>query len=327
MLMSLSDRWIFLAHGKAASTSFETTFGNKCEIASGNNRSGGRHPVTGGSGKHVRYETFVENFEGFFNRYLPIEHYFTFGIIREPMKRLRSLYRFWTRPEEKEENQLPGIDTFEQFVDHIVNNRLIGERFRTPSQYWFFMNKNEQISINYLVRMEEMYDSLEKMKEISGLDFTEVASTVRNATKREAKPVDLGVQRAVEEHFAQDYELYEKTDRLLKEWDRSGDLNVEVALRWMARQGNRFEIAGSLLFKTRLRLQNDRQFSISKLLANIDGREPPEGIVLPKGRYKTALEAEEGRKAGSAEAIKPLASPVETRRKEPDVDRVRSEAN
>lgn len=293
MLMSLSQRYIFLAHGKAASTSFETTFGNDCEIASGNNRSAGRHPVTGGSGKHVNYQSFLENFDGFFNRFLPIEHYFVFGIMREPMRRLHSLYRFWTRPEEREENRLPGVENFGQFIDHIVNNKLIGERHRVPSQYSFFMDKDERISINYLVRMEEMWDSLEKMREISGLDFTKVASTVRNATKPSAKPVDPGIQRMVEEYFAQDYELYERdTDRLLSEWDRSGNINVEIAMRWMARAGNRFELAGSLLFKTRLRLQNDRSFSISELMAIIDGREPPDGIKLPKARFQSALDAE-----------------------------------
>lgn len=276
MLMSLSQRYVFLAHSKAASTSFETAYGDSCEIALGNNQSAGRHPATGDSGKHIKYATFLENFAGFFQSFLPIEHYFVFGVMREPMRRIRSLYCDWSRAAAKSRNRMPGIDDFAQFIDAVVNETL-SARATIPSQYSFFMDKDQEISLNYLIRMEEIETCLENLKAVSGLDFKKVLEIRGDVAELSSAPIDPGLQRVVEEYFAEDYELYEQqTDHMLWQWDRSGHLNVEAALRWMAQKGNRFEVASSLLYKARLRLQRDKAFKLTDLIELIDTRETAE---------------------------------------------------
>lgn len=274
MLMSLSQRYVFLANGKAASSSFEAAYGKCCEIAASNNNSAGLHPKSGGGGKHVNYRAFATNFEPFFRKFLPIQHFFVFGIIREPMQKLHSQYRYWSRPRTKAVNRLPGISDFAEFVDHVVNRKPIGGRLRVNMQYDVFMDQNHQISLNYLIKLEDMKRSVETLREISGLDFSAAVVTVRNANSPSANQVDPGLRRVVEEFFARDYELYErKTDRLLREWDRGGELDVDAALRWMTRDANRFEIAATLLYKLRLRLETEPGFDIAALLASIDGDE------------------------------------------------------
>lgn len=272
MLMSLSERYVFLANPKAASGSFEAAYGNRCEIASCNNAGAGLHPVTRRAGKHISYRMFEENFAPFFASYLPIEHFFVFGIMRDPMKRLRSLFRYLTRPQAKGGSQLPGMADFSDFVDHVVERKPIGGRIRAQPRYTFFMDSNELISLNYLIRMEDMQRSLAHLETVSGLDFSKVLTVFRHVTAASADSADRGLQRVVEAYFHRDYDLYERTDRLLREWDRSGDLDIEAALRWMTRRGNRFEMAGTLLHKLKLRLKADRQFSVEKLLAALDER-------------------------------------------------------
>lgn len=273
MLMSLSQRYVFLANGKSASTSFETAYGPDCEIASANNIQAGLHPDTKGAGKHIKYRTFLKLFDKFFRAFLPVRHYFVFGIMRDPMKRIQSQYRYWTRPTTAARNRLPEEMSFQNFVDAIAEKRPIDGSMRVWPQYTFFIGENGSYPINYIIKLENIHDSISTLKNVSGLDFGRAASTVRNATSSSAPP-DPGVRRLVEERFARDFDLYEShTDRLLNPWDRSGELDVDAALRWMAAKANRFEIAQTLLFKLALKLEAEPDFNVSEVLALLDERD------------------------------------------------------
>lgn len=274
MLMSLSQRYVFLSQ-RAASSNFEEAYGDSCEIACVSDVGLGRHPVTGGSGRHMGYRELLETFDDFFRRWLPVEKFFVFGTVREPLRRLRALYLGQLRSGRNNKGKYePG--QFARFVDDIIDAPP-DSRGSVRSQYSFFMDADGDISLNYLIRMERLRGSLADMEELSGLAFPKALQQARAAAAARPAPpsitVDPGLQRVIEEHFGQDFELYEqKTDRLLREWDRSGKLNVEAALRSMMRGRNRYEIAGTLLHKAVMRLEKDEHFSLAELTDLIDAR-------------------------------------------------------
>lgn len=273
MLMSLSKRYVFLAQKLAAATAFESAYGASCEIAVANDRGVGRHPVTDDSGRHDDYRTFLKIYQKLFEDFLSVDHFFVFGVVRDPMLRLHSIYQRRLKSVGRNDRRARLVGSFADFIENLINGQN-GEDVNIPSQYSFFMDNDEAIAVNYLVRLEEMANSLQIMKEYTGLDFSE-AIAKSQITDTAPTLSDPSVLRMIEESFARDFELYDqKTDRMLRDWNRSKRLDVEAALRWMAQAGNRFEVAGSMLYKLRLRMQNDKDFNLSELNAMIDAWEP-----------------------------------------------------
>lgn len=272
MLLSLSRRYVFLASGKAASSSFEAALGPECEIASSNNRRAGLHPLLGTSGKHMSYRAFTTVFGRFLRRFLPIEHYFIFGVAREPLRRMESMYRYFSRPEAGPNTALNRGTSWPRFLEERIEAHAAGEQI---GQHRFFCDERGALSLNYLVRFEEIGASLEHLLEATGLDFRSVAARHVNANPHDPEIlVDPGLRRAFETEFALDHELYESScDRLLHPWDSSGDLDVENALRWLALKANRFEIAATLFAKLAARLEAEPGFAVSEILDALDARD------------------------------------------------------
>lgn len=274
MLLSLSRRYAFLANGKAASSALEEVLGPQCEIASSNSRKSGLHPLVGGGGKHLNYRDFLTVMNPFLERFLPIRHYFVFGVMREPMSRLQSMFRFWTRPGKMREYPPPDWD-FARFIADVTES---DRARRAPGsgaffQHDFFRDRAGALSLNYIIKVENMAASLEHLREETGLDFTAVVDHRVNVTGAGVEAVaDDGLRRAVETHFARDYELYESScDRLLNPWDRSGELDVAAALRWMAGR-NQFEVAATMLTKLRQRLAANPDWNPAEVIALLDAR-------------------------------------------------------
>lgn len=290
MLMSLSKRYVFLAQKMAAARAFESAYGANCEIAVANDRGVSRHPVTDDSGRHDDYRTFLKIYGKFFSEFLPVDHFFVFGVVRDPLLRLQSIYQRRAASGARNVKHGAPANSFSAFVESIAEQGNDKDP-RIPSQYSFFMDKDEAIAVNYLVRLENIANSLEIMNEYTGLDFSEAAANSR-ATDT-STPKDPGLRRVIEGRFGRDFELYEQqTDRMLREWNRSNKLDVEAALRWMAQAANRFEVAGSMLYKLRMRLQNDKNFSLSELNAIIDAWEPlghPDEPASPAEREASSV--------------------------------------
>lgn len=272
MLLSLSDRYLFLSNPKAASTSFETTYGNRCEIASCQGNRFGRHPVIGGGGKHANYRESQRVFAKLFANFMPLGQTFVFGTVREPLSRLASYYRFFTRNQGARDKVSIGDMSFEQLVRNLINRPQGGLARNLPSQYDFFRDETGEISLNYLIKLDNMVESLATIDREVGLDFSDVLGTSVNVSDERAfELADPGLRRAFDEYFAKDIELFEtKTDRLLKPVEPGRAVDIDAALRWMATRGARFDLASSIIYKMAQRIANDPGFKVSDVLALID---------------------------------------------------------
>lgn len=271
MLLSLSRRYIFLANRKAASTSIESAFGPECEIATGIAAAKfAPHPVTGRGGKHMTYRECRIVHARLFERVLPIEGFCVFGIVREPLDRLWSYFRYQARWAEAKPHTVGR--SFDDFVRRAVAATSSSPKNTVESQHDFFRDEDGAIRLNYLVRLDNMAASLAILRDATGLDFTRAAGTRLNiSSSGPPELADKGLRRAVEERFTRDYDLYETmTDRLLAEPAREGRVNPDNVLRWMHKGPMRFDIAASIAYKLRRRLARDPRYSIAGLLRSID---------------------------------------------------------
>jgi hypothetical protein len=81
MLLSLTHKFIFVANLKSASSTIEAAIGDKAEIRMSQTKFG----------KHDGLSAISQKFS-WAGRYVPFEEFFVFGVIREPVDFLLSLY-------------------------------------------------------------------------------------------------------------------------------------------------------------------------------------------------------------------------------------------
>ena len=87
MLLSLSHKFIFVANLKSASTAIESAMGDKAEIKLSATKFG----------KHDGLSAISNKF-AWIKRYIPYEEFFVFGVIRDPVDYLLSLYNSHQKP-------------------------------------------------------------------------------------------------------------------------------------------------------------------------------------------------------------------------------------
>src|SRR5436309_11373731 len=86
MLISLSHQFIFVANLKSASSSIERALGPDAEFRA----------IKTNWGKHDDLSTISKKFK-WIKRYVPAQDFFIFGVMRDPVDFILSLYNFHTR--------------------------------------------------------------------------------------------------------------------------------------------------------------------------------------------------------------------------------------
>lgn len=261
MLISLSRKYVFLANPKAASTSFERSFADECEIASCYGNLFGRHPRFDHGGKHINYRELRALLAGF-DEISPVEGLFVFAIVRDPLDRLRSIFRF--RSLDMMARRRPGAylgaTDFEAYLRDILAGR--------PRPYMLqssFLAGDDGQGPNFVARLETLDQSLALVRDFTGLDFSAVLALTANAGEaRETAIGDPGLAREVRAFLQPDYEFYEiSTDRLLRPVAETPPIDIDAALEWMMRHMP-YEVAATLLRKARRR-RRDPGFHLSDL--------------------------------------------------------------
>lgn len=107
MLIALRRRFLFVANLKAASSSIETALAPHAEIRVSETRLG----------KHLPLEQIALRYDWLLEHY-PLQRLFVFGVLRDPLAQLVSLYNFHQRVESGGRGRMPstrGLD-FDDFV-------------------------------------------------------------------------------------------------------------------------------------------------------------------------------------------------------------------
>ncbi len=175
-MISKQHKTIFVHVPKVAGQSIETMFLNELGL-DWENRSGlllrkKKHSEEGPSRlAHLTASEYVDL--GYINEDL-FNEYFKFSFVRDPYKRAFSFYNFLGYSK---------IISFKNFVNHVLPVKLnqkgqnsqsedaylYGQDFFFKSQYDYLYSKDGKLLVDFVGRLENIKEDIEKVKEISGL--------------------------------------------------------------------------------------------------------------------------------------------------------------
>lgn len=195
MLISLSRKFIFVANLKSASTSIEDALAPFAEIRLTRSEWGKHRPL---SALEVDFpEIFSES---------PRRQFLAFGVIREPVDWLRSLYR------SHKGAQFEGTDlsttgmTFGEFVDEWVPRH----PDQTAPQTAKFEDRRGIFALDFLLRFDRLdqdFAVLCDMLDVPRLELGFLNQSVDIDTESE---LDEAAEARVRERYARDYFAFEK---------------------------------------------------------------------------------------------------------------------
>lgn len=197
MLLSLSHKFLFVANVKTASTSIEATLGNFAEVRIRKTEFGKHNPLTQISRK----------FE-WVKRYIPYEEFFVFGVIRDPVDHLLSLYNAHSR-EVLRGSAVPtrGMD-FDTFVDVWCK-----DNWQADLQSPRFIDRNGRFQMSHLIDYESLRDEFGKIcthLELGDKLLKHLNISPENLTRNDLTPAQIA---RIERDYAQDYELLRNRPR------------------------------------------------------------------------------------------------------------------
>ncbi len=191
MLLSLSHKFLFIANIKTASSSIEAALGSHAEIAISKTQFGKHDPLTVISGKFPWVRKFV-----------PFEEFFVFGVMRDPVDWLLSLYNSHTKP---------GFDGKQHSTKNVPFSRFLTQdfekRWQMRPQSSRFIDENERFQVDRIVDYTKLDAEFPDICRHLGLG--DVKLNRRNVSpqvlsREDLSPADM---EFIREKYAADYEL------------------------------------------------------------------------------------------------------------------------
>ncbi|MBV8801118.1 MAG: hypothetical protein JO208_15100 [Alphaproteobacteria bacterium] len=140
MLISLSRKFIFVANLKSASSSIERALGSYAEFKVTQTQYG----------KHDELTAISKKFH-WIKKYVPLEEFYIFGVIRDPIDFILSLYNFHTREGfDGKRHSSKGL-SFDQFWEVWC-----GKSWQTRPQHRRFVDRTGKFQMNHIVRFAEL---------------------------------------------------------------------------------------------------------------------------------------------------------------------------
>jgi sulfotransferase famil protein len=198
MLLSLSHKFIFVANLKSASSSIERALAPFAEFKAT------KTPW----GKHDDLSTISKKFK-WIRKHMPFEEFFVFGVIRDPVDFILSLYNFHTRPGFDGRKHSSNGVTFEDFWHNWCS-----KSWQARPQHRRFIDRYGHFKISHIVLMSELT-----------AEFPQICSKLRlnaNLPKLNVSPVllsraDLTAEQVseIKERYAEDYAFIDTRPRAL----------------------------------------------------------------------------------------------------------------
>lgn len=140
MLLSLSHKFIFVANLKSASSSIERALAPHAEFRA----------TKTAWGKHDDLSTITRKFR-WVKKYVPLEEFFVFGVMRDPVDFILSLYNFHTRPSfDGKKHSSKGLSFEEFWRDWCARS------WQAKPQHRRFIDKHNQLRISHIVELPKI---------------------------------------------------------------------------------------------------------------------------------------------------------------------------
>ncbi|HWA89245.1 MAG TPA: sulfotransferase family 2 domain-containing protein [Rhizomicrobium sp.] len=197
MLLSLNKKFLFIANLKTASTSIERVLAPHAELRLTQSQYG----------KHQSFVEFAERFRWLLG-VAGVEDLFVFGVIRDPVDYVLSIYNSHKREQFKENQRLyTGDMDFARFITQWVPRNAD----QLKNQYLRFISAEGRLITNLLIS----YDKLDKGLELVAdrLGIPELTKLPRANTSPEgAKRADLTQEQIdwIDQRFRKDKEFIDR---------------------------------------------------------------------------------------------------------------------
>jgi hypothetical protein len=192
MLISTSHQFVFVANLKTGSSAIERALRRHADIAVRETRLG----------KHLPLEQIEKRFAWLFQHY-PIESLFVFGVMREPVDYMLSLYNAHSETPEGAKRPSTRGQPFDAFV-----REWSAESWQARPQREMFL-RDGRVAVDALIDFRHLAPQFAAICHEIGAQAKLVVSNASPKTMlREA--VDPDTIRFIEAHYAEDYAFYER---------------------------------------------------------------------------------------------------------------------
>jgi len=197
VLISLSHKFMFVANVKTGSTTLEAALSPKCEIAISKTHLG----------KHDHLGAISKKFS-WIRRYVPFDKLFVFGVVRDPVDWLVSLYNSHSKPEFDNQPSSTKDMPFSTFL-HDGYKR----RWQMRPQNLRFIDNHDRLHLSHLIDFAALDDEFPKLCNHLGLP----AIALR---KHNVSPLILRREELTESDFEFIHEKYADDFALLQDRPR-----------------------------------------------------------------------------------------------------------
>ena len=191
MLLSLSHKFLFIANVKTASSSIERALRSKAEIAIGETRFG----------KHENLSAISRKF-AWVRQYVPYSEFFVFGVIREPVDWVLSLYNSHSK---SDFDGLPYSTKGVPFDDFLREG--VEKRWQMRPQHLRFTDEHARFRVNHLLDFDKLEQDFPRLSERLGLGALALARINPSPDVLTRGDLRRRQIKFIEERFAADYEL------------------------------------------------------------------------------------------------------------------------
>ena len=146
MLISLSRKFVFVANLKTASTSIEKALRPFAELALVESRFG----------KHQEFAQIEARFAWLLGQIDPAE-LFVFGVIRDPVDYMVSLYNSHTDPKFRDR---PALYTAGLDFDHFLREWTVANADQIRQQHLRFLDRAGRLAPNYIISYDRLGDGM-----------------------------------------------------------------------------------------------------------------------------------------------------------------------
>ena len=197
MLLSLSHKFIFVANVKTASTSIEATLAPFAEIRLRKTEVGKHSPLT----------MISRRFE-WVQRYIPYDELFVFGVIRDPVDHMLSLYNAHSR-EVLKGTAVPTRDMdFDTFL-----NVWCKDNWQAEPQSRRFVDRNGRFAMSHLVDYDKLTGEFGQVcahLKLGNVTLKHLNISPENISRDQLTPEQIA---RIERDRAADYELLRQRPR------------------------------------------------------------------------------------------------------------------
>jgi len=191
MLLSLSHKFVFVANLKSASSAIETAIGAHAEVRLMQTRFG----------KHDGLSAISQRF-AWVRRYVSYDEFFVFGVIRDPVDYLLSLYNSHQKPAfDGKKHSTKGL-SFDIFLDNWCL-----QSWQTKPQIQRFTDEHGRLRVNHLIVLDRLDEEFAAVCEHIGVEAVPLGRT--NASPVVLARADLTSAQIekIRQRYKDDYEL------------------------------------------------------------------------------------------------------------------------